>query len=87
MAYRIRTEIISLILEAANGHGEDSEGITFPKLTYNVDFADILLEEYLVFLIDDDLLSCDSTMSTLKTTEKGLLFLQAYNEIDKMLKE
>jgi predicted transcriptional regulator len=87
MAHQIRTEIISVILEAANGHGEDGEGITFPKLTYNVDSADIHLEEYLVFLIDDDLLSCDSTMSTFKTTEKGLLFLQAYNEIDKMLKE
>ncbi len=40
-----------------------------------------------MLLIEDDLLSYDSTMSTFKTTEKGLTFLQSYNKIDQILKE
>jgi predicted transcriptional regulator len=44
-------------------------------------------KEYLMLLIEDDLLSYDSTMRTFKITEKGLTFLQAYNQIDQVLKK
>jgi predicted transcriptional regulator len=83
MIYRSRTEIISQILEAANG----GEGITKTKLMYEAFLSHDQLQEYLMLLIEDDLLSYDSTMSTFKTTEKGLTFLQAYNKIDQILKE
>ena len=83
MIYRSRTEIISQILEAANG----GEGITKTKLMYEAFLSHDQLQEYLMLLIEDDLLSYDSTMSTFKTTEKGLTFLQAYSKIDQVLKE
>jgi predicted transcriptional regulator len=44
-------------------------------------------KEYLMRLIEDDLLSYDSTTTSFKTTEKGLAFLQSYNKIDQILKE
>ncbi len=40
-----------------------------------------------MLLIEDDLLSYDSTMRTFKITEKGLTFLQAYNQIDQVLRK
>jgi predicted transcriptional regulator len=83
MIYRSRTEIISQILEAANG----GEGITKTKLMYEAFLSHDQLQEYLMLLIEDDLLSYDSTMSTFKTTEKGLTLLQSYNKIDQILKE
>ena len=45
------------------------------------------MKEYLVLLIENDLVSYNSTTRTFKATEKGLTFLQAYNKIDHMLKE
>jgi predicted transcriptional regulator len=38
-------------------------------------------------LIEDDLLSYDSTTTSFKTKEKGFTFLQSYNKIDQILKE
>ena len=83
MIYRSRTEIISQILEAANG----GEGITKTKLMYEAFLSHDQLQEYLMLLIEDDLLSYDSTMRTFKTTEKGFTFLQGFNQIDKILRE
>ena len=38
-------------------------------------------------LIEKDLLRYDRNARTFKTTEKGLIFLRIYNEINEMLKE
>jgi predicted transcriptional regulator len=81
---RSKTEIVCQILETANG-GDD--GATKTKLMYKVFLSSDQLQEYLMLLIESDLLSYDSTMRTFKTTEKGLMFLQAYNQIDQILKE
>jgi predicted transcriptional regulator len=83
--YRGRTEIISQILEAANDGG--GAGITKTKLMYNAFLSYDQLQEYLMLLIESDLLSYDSTIRKFKITEKGLTFLQAYNQIDQILKE
>lgn len=45
------------------------------------------LKEHLIFLRDKDLLRYDEDTRTFKTTEKGLRFLQMYNQIDDMMKE
>jgi predicted transcriptional regulator len=82
---RSKTEIVCQILETANGGGDD--GATKTKLMYKVFLSSDQLQEYLMLLIESDLLSYDSTMRTFKTTEKGLMFLQAYNQIDQILKE
>ena len=86
MKNRSRTDIVCQILEAANDDGENGEGITLTKIMYNVILCNEQMKEYLALLIDDGLITYDSTMSTFKTTEKGLTFLQAYNQLDKMLK-
>jgi predicted transcriptional regulator len=45
------------------------------------------LKEFITVLIESDLLSYDSTIHKFKTTEKGITFLQAYKQIDHILKE
>ena len=89
MADRTRTEKIIQILEVANGYGDDNgeEGITMTKLMHMVFLENAQLQEYLLLLIADGLLSYDSPMHTFKTTKKGHTFLQAYNQIDRMLKD
>jgi predicted transcriptional regulator len=83
MRYRSRTEIISQILEAANG----GVNITKTKLMYKVFLSQSQLKEYVKVLTDSDLLGYDSVTRTFKTTEKGLRFLSLYNQIDNLMKE
>ncbi len=82
MKYRSRIDIISQILDAANGCGA-TRGRMVYKAFLNYD----QLQEYTMLLIENDLLDYDSTMRTFKTTEKGLSFLHVYNEISSMVKE
>jgi predicted transcriptional regulator len=82
MKYRSRIDIISQILDAANGCGA-TRGRMVYKAFINYD----QLQEYTMLLIENDLLHYDSTMRTFKTTEKGLRFLHVYNEISSMVNE
>ena len=81
MGYRSRTEIISQILDTANG------GITKTKLMYKVFLSHDQLKEYLAVLIQSDLLRFDFVSRTFMATEKGLRFLYLYNQIDQLMKE
>jgi predicted transcriptional regulator len=81
MGYRSRTEIISQILDTANG------GITKTKLMYKVFLSHDQLKEYLAVLTQSDLLIYDFVSRTFMTTEKGLRFLNLYNQIDELMKE
>ena len=82
MKYRSRIDIISQILDAANGCGA-TRGRMVYKAFINYD----QLQEYTMLLIGNDLLHYNSTMRAFKTTEKGLRFLHVYNEISSMVKE
>jgi predicted transcriptional regulator len=91
---RSRTEKTIQILEVVNGYHDDdnnnnnnNEGITQATLMSKLFLGYEQMKEYLMRLIEDDLLSYDTTMSTFKITEKGRTFLQAYNQIDQILKE
>jgi len=69
-----------VILEVANGGGVTKTRIlTGAFLSYNQ------LQEYLVFLIQKDLIRYDKDTQTFKTTEKGLRFLQIYNRMHEIL--
>ena len=81
--YRSRTEIISQILEAANGHVD----ITKTRLMYKVFLSQSQLKEYLKVLITNELLGYDFVTRTFKTTQKGLKFLHLYNKINEVLME
>ncbi len=81
--YRNRNELICQILDTANC----DDGITKSKIMYKAYLSHDKLQEYTMLLIDNGMLHYDSTMRTFRTTEKGRAFLQAYGQIDQMLKK
>ena len=80
MGNRSRTEIVAMILGAANGGGTAKTKIMyFAFLSYNQ------LNEYLSVLIENNLIEYLDGTKTFKTTEKGLNYLKMYNEIRQLL--
>ena len=79
MKYRSRTEIVAMILEAANG------GATKTKIMYKAFLSYAQLREYLSVLIENNLLEYLEGSQTYKTTEKGLKFLKMNNQIGELL--
>jgi len=80
MRYRSRTEIISVILDAANG------GATKTKIMYHAFLSYSQMKEYLRVLTENNLLNYNVDTQTFKTTEKGLMFLDTFNQMDSMIK-
>jgi predicted transcriptional regulator len=79
MKYRSRTEIVSNILEAANG------GVTKTKIMYKAFLSYNQLREYLSILIENNLIEYLDGAQTYKTTEKGLNLLKMHNEMAELL--
>ena len=79
MKYRSRTEIASMILEAANGSA------TKTKIMYKAFLSYEQLREYLALLIENNLVEYLEGSQTYKTTEKGLNLLKMHNEIGELL--
>ena len=79
MKYRSRTEIVSMILEAANG------GATKTRIMYKAFLSYAQLKEYLSVLIENNLLEYLEGLQSYKTTEKGLNLLKLHNEIVELL--
>jgi predicted transcriptional regulator len=79
MKYRSRTEIVSNILEAANG------GATKTKIMYKAFLSYNQLREYLSVLIENNLIEYLDGTQTYKTTEKGLNLLKMHNEMAELL--
>ena len=79
MKYRSRTEIVSMILEAANG------GATKTRIMCKAFLSYAQLKEYLSVLIENNLLEYLEGVQTYKTTEKGFNLLKMHNEIGELL--
>ncbi|HEY9486002.1 MAG TPA: winged helix-turn-helix domain-containing protein [Nitrososphaeraceae archaeon] len=81
MGNRSRTEIVAMILDAANeGGGETKTKIMyFAFLSYNQ------LKEYLSVLDENNLIEYLEGANKYKTTEKGLFFLKMHNELEELL--
>jgi predicted transcriptional regulator len=79
MKYRSRTEIVSMILEAANGGATKTKIMYLAFLSYNQ------LKEYLSILIEHNLIEYLDGTHEFKTTEKGLNLLKVHNEIADLL--
>ena len=79
MKYRSRTEIVSNILEAANG------GVTKTKIMYKAYLSYNQLREYLSILIENNLIEYVDGDNKFKTTEKGLNYLKMHNQIEELL--
>jgi predicted transcriptional regulator len=79
MKYRSRTDIVGLILEAANG------GATKTKIMYKAFLSYAQLKEYLTVLLQNDLIEYEEETQLFRTTEKGLRLLQMYNQFDEIM--
>ena len=83
MRYRSRTDIINDILDAANGGGG---GATKTKIMYRAYLSFTQMKEYLRVLTENNLLRYDAYTQTFKITEKGLKFLQTYDQMFDLIK-
>ena len=81
MRYRSRTDIISEILDAANGGSA-----TKTKIMYHAYLSYNQLREYLTMMLENGLVEYLEGEKKFKTTEKGLRFLDTYNQMDGMIK-
>ena len=80
MKHRSRSEIIGAILEAANGGGATKATIMYKAmLSYEY------MKEYLLTLVQDDLMEYEQGMMTYRTTPKGMRVLQLYNSVNEMV--
>jgi predicted transcriptional regulator len=68
-----------MILDSANG------GATKTKMMYKAFLSYHQLKEYLIVLIENDLLEYLNGTKTFRTTEKGLNLLKIHNEMAEML--
>ena len=82
MKYRSRTEIVSNILDAANGGGA-----TKTKIMYKAFLSYAQLKEYLSVLTENNLLEYRDGTQTFKTTDKGLNYLKINNEMGELLQQ
>jgi predicted transcriptional regulator len=79
LKHRSRSEIISSILEVTNGNKVRVTEIQFKTyLSYNI------LKEYLVHLLQCDLIEYIEGERAFKTTPKGMQVLMTYNRMDEM---
>ncbi|HEU4481894.1 MAG TPA: winged helix-turn-helix domain-containing protein [Nitrososphaeraceae archaeon] len=81
MGNRSRTEIVAMILDAANGGETKTKIMYFAFLSYNQ------LNEYLSILIENNLIEYLDGANKFKTTEKGLFFLKMHNEIRELIQQ
>ncbi|HXX98783.1 MAG TPA: winged helix-turn-helix domain-containing protein [Candidatus Bathyarchaeia archaeon] len=79
MKYRSRSEIVGLLLDAANGGGA-----TKTKLMYKAYLSFNQLREYLSLLAENGLIEYEEGMRTYRTTEKGIRLLQIQNTMDEI---
>jgi predicted transcriptional regulator len=79
MKNRSRTEIVSMILDAANGGATKTKMMYIAFLSYNQ------LKDYLSVLIENNLIEYLEGTRTFKTTEKGLNLLKMHNEMAELL--
>ena len=79
MKYQSRTDIVKLILEAANGGGANKS-----KLMYKAFLSFAPLREYLTTLQDNGLVEYEGGMQTYRTTEKGMRLLDIYEKMHEL---
>jgi predicted transcriptional regulator len=79
LRHRSRSEIITSILDVTNGNKVRMTEIQFKTyLSYNI------LKEYLVHLLQCDLIEYIEGERAFKTTPKGMQVLMTYNRMDEL---
>ncbi|HEX4849611.1 MAG TPA: winged helix-turn-helix domain-containing protein [Puia sp.] len=77
MKYRSRSDIVGLLLDAANGGGA-----TKTKLMYKAYLSFNQLRDYLALLVENGLMEYEEGMRTYRTTEKGIRLLHIQNKMN-----
>jgi predicted transcriptional regulator len=77
--YRSRSDIVGLLLNAAN-----VGGATKTKLMYSAFISFNQLREYLSLLVDNGLIQYEEGKHTYRTTEKGMRLLNIQNKMDEV---
>ena len=80
MKYRGRSEIVRLILEAAN----TGEGANRTRLMYSSYLSFSQLKEYVRILQENSLIDYEAERRCYRTTEKGIRLLQIQNIMDEI---
>jgi predicted transcriptional regulator len=80
LKYRSRSEIITSILEVTNGNR-----IRITEIQFKTYLSYKLVREYLVYLLQCDLIEYVEGERTFKTTPKGMQVLRLYNKMDELL--
>lgn len=78
MKYRSRTDIVSQILDAANG------GTTKTKIMYKAYLSYAQLKEYLSVLTENGLIEYEEGEHKFRTTDKGMKFMRVYQHMDEL---
>lgn len=78
--HRSRSEIIASILTTANGNR-----IRQTEILYKTYLSHALLRDYLLFLIENDLIEYTTGDRTFKTTEKGMRFLMMHSQLNDLI--
>jgi len=76
MKYRSKSDMIGLILEAANG------GATKTKIMYSAFLSFEQLKQYLAYLLERGLIEHEEMTQKFRTTEKGMRVLKLQNQIN-----
>jgi predicted transcriptional regulator len=76
MKYRSKSDMIGLILEAANG------GATKTKIMYSAFLSFEQLKQYLAYLLERGLIEHEEITQRFRTTEKGMRVLKLQNQIN-----
>jgi len=79
MKYRSRMDIISTVLQSA------MRGATKTRIMYSAYLSYAQLKEYLAYLEEKGLLVHDEENQLYRLTEKGLHFLNVYDEVKQFL--
>ena len=79
MNNRSRTEIVGMILEAANGGASNS------KIMYKAFLSFDQLKEYLTLLMENGLIEYEIGAQSYRTTKKGTRLLRIYHQIDELV--
>jgi predicted transcriptional regulator len=78
--HRSRGEIIASILQAVNGNS-----LRQTEILYRTYLSHNLLKEYLVLLLENELIEYTAGERTFKTTGKGMRYLQMYAQLGQLI--
>ena len=81
MTYRSKTDIIAVILKTSSS----SRGVLKARIMYEGFLTWAQVQEYLSLLLKNDLIKYQEKGRTFIITEKGIRFLNIYNDLNKLM--